>query len=402
MYCMNCGTKNGDQAKFCVKCGQQLTDNVIIEKKPNPARKKSKSKSMVLISLVLVVAIVIVTVFNLRHGSKEQEGRQASSSDGAITFEDFSLDAIAEQCPDCKAAIETYIATLEASQDWTTAKEELEALEEQKCAQMQHFCTAQAIYVEDIPYAYRGSFGSYTGDWIGAGPSGQGTYIGTVYGTNIVSYTGGWGFGVPNGEGELYLENYLGDWDMTYTGQMKNGMRDGTGSWFEYSDGNEYKAPSFRIYDDAVYSQDQLTEWTECVKYDADTGDILEYCMMITDEAGLPLMGDSWGPNDLSPEEEKALGIATVVASFGIMAYLTYSAVTVENIHDSDAGNQSMLADVNSWRERKAAEEQERLEEEEKRQAEIRQENRDICDELEAAGKTDTWEYYSASKYSYY
>lgn len=215
MYCMNCGTKNEDQAKFCAKCGQQLVA-AIVDEKPKPARRKSKSLYMILTSLVLVITITTVTIFDLwpwstkadkrKSGTQTQQtdgnktklddiqgGEQIASSDGVITFENFPLVAIIEQCPDCQAALDTYIAMLAACQDWTTSSEEIEALENQLCEQMQHFCTAEAIYVEDVPYVYHGSFGLYTGDWIGAGPAGKGTYLGTVYDTKIVSYEGDWG-----------------------------------------------------------------------------------------------------------------------------------------------------------------------------------------------------------------
>ena len=61
-----------------------------------------------------------------------------------------------------------------------------------------------------------------------------------------------------------------------------------------------------------------------------------------------------------------------------------------------------MLAEVNAWREQKETDEQEKLEREEQKEAQIRQANRDRCDELEAAGETDTWEYRNCYAYSYY
>ena len=399
MYCRNCGTKNDDQSRFCIKCGQELKSNVAVGKKQNSAKKKTRSLYMAVTALVLVAAIIVVSVFDLwpwtadtdekvRVSKTQQEDistvEQEDSGGGTVTFEKFSLDEIIAQCPDCQAAMETYIEMIKVCQDWTTSTETIEALENRKCAQMQHFCTARSIYVENIPYAYHGSFGLYTGDWIGAGPAGSGSYTGTVYGTNIVSYTGDWGFGMPYGNGELYLENYLGAWDMTYTGQMKNGMRDGVGSWVEYYDDGGYHEPTYRIYDEAVYSQDQLTDWTDCVKYDAETGEILEYCKMKTDQTGMPLMGETWGPRDLSPEQEYALGIATVAAVFGVTAYLTYEAVTASDSYDSDAGNQRMLAEVNAWREQKEAQEQENLAREEKEKASQKAWAGDMLDRLDA------------------
>ena len=44
MYCMNCGTKNDEQAKFCIKCGQQLTDSVVVNENPKLAKGKAPSE----------------------------------------------------------------------------------------------------------------------------------------------------------------------------------------------------------------------------------------------------------------------------------------------------------------------------------------------------------------------
>ncbi len=376
MYCMKCGAKNEDHDRFCCKCGQPLDHSVVAEKKSNLKKKRSRKWYMISISLVLVATIVIVSVFDLwpwrAKVTRGTTGKGQTTADAdAVTLEEFSLDAIIEQCPDCQAAMETYIALIAACQDWMTSKETIEALEKKKCEQMQHFCTAQVIHVEEIPYAYKGSIGLYTGDWIGAGPAGNGTYFGAIYDTNIVSYTGEWGFGMPNGEGQLYLENYLGPWDMTYTGQMKNGMRDGTGSWFECYDDGGYHEPTYRIYDEAVYSQDQLTEWTDCVKYDAGTGEIIEYCKMKTDESGLPLMGEVWGPNDMSPEMENLLGIAGSLFLVGAMVYMT-GEVVQSLTDDTYVGKtpEEQLAELDRYREEKKAEEQKILErEQEKREA---------------------------------
>ena len=204
-----------------------------------------------------------------------------------------------------------------------------------------------------------------------------------IYDTNVVSYTGEWGFGVPNGKGELYVENYLGDWDMTYMGQMKNGLRDGVGSWYEYYD-NEYQSPKFRIYGEAVYSENRLTEWTDCVEYFAETGEIYQYCKMITDDAGNPLMGDTWGPNDLSPEEEYALGVATAAVTLGMVAYLVDTAFT--NDYDYERAKQNQLNELNSWRENKAAEEQANMERELKEKENYRLYCCDKYDELYSKG----------------
>lgn len=418
MYCMNCGTKNDEQAKFCIKCGQQLTDSVVVNEKQKPAKGKTKSRSMVVISLVLVVAIIVVSIFDLWPWSKkedkkangdftqqgeDQNGVQASSSGEVVTFENFPLDAIIEQCPDCQAAMETYIEMLKASQDWTTSKEEIEALENQKCAQMQHFCTANSIYVEDVPYSFHGSFGLYTGDWIGAGPAGKGTYTGTIYETNLVSYTGDWGFGLPNGEGQLYLENYLGTWDMTYTGEMKNGMRDGVGSWFEYDDqqGNINPIPKYRVYDTAVYSNNCLTDKITCVEYEESTGEIIKYFYAITDDNGNPQMLDTWGPDELSPDmADKLYTTIFVAATTYMMGTLVESAIDSMTLtpEEIEASNQRVIAEnkrMHAQAEEEIAKEAERVE---KKKEEQRANAWAAMDQIEDEGgyhSQEWWDYYA-------
>ena len=425
MYCMNCGTKNEDQAKFCAKCGQQLVA-AIVNEKPKPARRKSKSPYMILTSLVLVITITTVTIFDLwpwstkadkgKSGTQTQQtdgnktklddiqgGEQIASSDGVITFENFPLDAIIEQCPDCQAALDTYIAMLAACQDWTTSSEEIEALENQLCEQMQHFCTAEAIYVEDVPYVYHGSFGLYTGDWIGAGPAGKGTYLGTVYDTKIVSYEGDWGFGMPNGEGVLYLEDYLGTWDMTYTGEMKNGKRDGVGSWLEYDDqqDNIHPIPKYRVYDTAVYNNNCLTDKITCVEYEESTGEIIKYFYAITDDNGYPLMLNTWGADELNPEvADKLYTTIFVAATCFMVGYLVKGAIdsVTSTPEEIEASRQRVMAETNRLRaldEEKKAKEAKRIEQ---RKEEQRASAWAAMDQIEDEGGkySEEWRYYQS------
>ena len=66
-----------------------------------------------------------------------------------------------------------------------------------------------------------------------------------------------------------------------------------------------------------------------------------------------------------------------------------------------EASNQRVMADSNRMRaqaEEEIAKEAKRVEE---RESQIRRENRETCRQLEAEGKTDSWEYISCYKYSY-
>jgi hypothetical protein len=389
MFCTNCGANNNEGAKFCTKCGQQLSYSSAVDNAADKKKGKSRNVFMISISLVLVATIVTISVFDLwpwsngtdKEWSNEtrndmgsaQDKENPVSNDEMYSFESFSLDAIVDECPDCQSAIETYIEMIKVGQDWTTSKEELEMLENQKCNQMQHLCTAKIIQVENVPYVFRGGFGLYTGDWMGAGPCGKGSFSGTTYG-NIVTYDGDWGFGVPNGEGELYAENgYLRGWDTTYTGKFKNGMRDGVGSWFEYYDDSEKAVdpqPRYRIYDIATYSNDMLTDWVNCADYDAETGELLGYCKMTTNETGASLMGERWGADELSPEEKNAFGVAGSLFIAGVVVYMgseMISSLTDPHYADSiykGKTPEEQMAELNQYRQQKEKEqeEQKRLE----------------------------------------
>lgn len=390
MFCSNCGVENNENNRFCVKCGCRLNASADVKENKIKRKKTERNKSgniyMILTGLTLVVSIVVVSVFNLwpwstNHniakdgangkndvGSVIGTEANASMGDEALSIDNFSFESMLQECPDCRAALETYIHLTTIASDWTTSQEELMALSDQLCSQMQHPCKAQTVYVTDMPYSYRESFGYYTGYWMGAGPSGKGSFQGDAYG-DIVSYDGEWKFGVPNGEGELYVENgYLAGWDSTYVGEFKNGMRDGVGIWFEYyADSAKVidPKPYYRIYDKAVYANDTLAGWVDCADYDAATGDVLGYCKMTTDATGAPIMGETWGPDELSPELQNQ--VDTILVTAGV-TYMTVSlgkelidsfTTTPEELA---ASNQRVMAETDRLR---ALDEQHRQEQEE-------------------------------------
>lgn len=378
MYCTNCGAKNSNLSKFCQKCGHPLSNAMIVDK-TEPVRKKSGKMYIILTALVLVVTIVVVSVFDLWPWSFKSDEKIADSNTGKTdrvisdsditTIKNFSLDAIADECPECQEALDSYIQLISVAQNWTASKEDMNAVLNQLSSYMQHSCTAETIYVEDIPYSYDGGYGVYTGSWKGAGPSGKGTYFGTTYG-NIVSYDGDWEFGLPNGEGVLYEENYLRDWCRTYTGEMRNGKRNGIGSWIEYHEDVESLNlhPAYRIYDVAEYRDDCLAETIHCVEYDAKTGDIRKYFQAGTDEDGYPLMGATWDADELSPEEVNALGVTGSLFIAGSMIYLGNEMVqSFTDPHYADSiykgqTREEQLAELNQYQQKKNQEYQEQLE----------------------------------------
>lgn len=76
MYCTNCGTKNKDNAKFCVECGEKFENNNLriktavtepaiykSEKKTEGSLKKSFKKIKIVPIVILLLLVVTVIVF---------------------------------------------------------------------------------------------------------------------------------------------------------------------------------------------------------------------------------------------------------------------------------------------------------------------------------------------------
>lgn len=342
MYCIQCGAQNNDGAKFCSKCGQPLDKVPKPESSGTINQQGTPRSKRYLIPIIAVVAVAIVAIYFViakNQGANPQSNTARNESEtidytennnytentevsSNTSAEDVSLDTIVAQCPDCRPAIETYLTLISSFSSLNTTEDNINALVMQLSQQMNHFCTAPAIYVENHPYAFNGSTGFYTGDWIGAGPAGKGTYNGAIYGKRTVAYEGDWGFGVPNGEGQLYIQDYMDAWDLTYTGEFKNGMRDGEGIWFETYD-SPYHPHLFRVYDKAIYSNNQLTDWVNCTEYNEETQEIQKYYKMSTDERGYPIAGAIWGANEPSPEVKAMQDKAMTALMIGVAAYVT-------------------------------------------------------------------------------
>lgn len=82
MYCKNCGSENNDQARFCIKCGQELGGGVApAQNQTSPDLKKGKSKTKwlkiglaALALLLMIICSVRGTVWLGEHGGKSASG----------------------------------------------------------------------------------------------------------------------------------------------------------------------------------------------------------------------------------------------------------------------------------------------------------------------------------------
>lgn len=404
MYCVHCGAKLQDDAVFCEECGKRIDE--VADAAPGSGYHKTLSKkrgvTKIPIILLAVAAIMVVSVVaaktNKSSGETKSGGQNQSYSSQDEHAAQLPVDEILKQCPACQPALEVYEELNKLTFSWTADKEEIEALILQKSRLMQHDCKAEPIHVEGVRCAYLGSTGYYSGDWVGAGPSGSGSYFGLVYNDTAVTFEGDWKYGLPDGEGVLFVENYIGYWDMTYIGGMKDGLRDGKGLWYERSEPEhewEQYGPRYSIYEEAIYSQNRLTEPVRCATYDGETGELCEYQMRTTDERGYALpTSPTWGPNDLSPQEYELLSKVTVGVTVAMIAMLAGHAIETI-IHDDDPGRWDRHQDMLVW-----LNEQDEKKEKERIQSEIAAKKREISHidnfemyELEKQGLKGSAEY---------
>ena len=362
MYCRECGAQLADDAKFCWKCGKTVPTAAnspapSVPTEPGNATQKKSGSKKIIISVVAILGLLAAFFVFKSFGSG------VATSIG--TSKSFSLDKIHKQCNSCEYALNDYLVLLEEGNEFGFNEERLESYSYQLYNDMHHDCSATTMKVENIPYVYRGCLGTYTGQWKGAGPSGQGEFIGTNhFSDDIISYTGEWAYGLPEGEGELYIENIRKTyWNVIYKGQMYAGQRNGTGYIVEYQDSPEGVAydPRYRIYDQGTFSDDELAVVTRCQEYNAKTGELLGYYDMIGDSKGWVGAVNAWNADELSPEQRAALDAAGSALLLGAIGYIVKETISPTLSYTSDDMNKQMMSDLDNYRKQKEADEQETL-----------------------------------------
>ena len=114
--------------------------------------------------------------------------------------------------------------------------------------------------------------GEYTGYWKGAGPSGQGTFVGKDIYTNhldniVYQYTGEWQYGLPCGSGmQMFSRNdELYQFATVYAGDFSAGEPNGYGTLYRKSwEGNDV------YYEEAYFQDGALVGQTNFVEYDSN------------------------------------------------------------------------------------------------------------------------------------
>lgn len=102
MYCKKCGAKNKDDARFCAKCGCDMTEKILRnnDKKPNKPEKKSTkspvSKNIILIVICVVIGVGAAFIYHQQKNEKQKstinkndiiKSTEPTTEDGSIQTE---------------------------------------------------------------------------------------------------------------------------------------------------------------------------------------------------------------------------------------------------------------------------------------------------------------------------
>lgn len=102
MYCKKCGAKNKDDARFCAKCGCDMTEKILTNnaKKPNKPEKKSTkspvSKNIILIVICVVIGVGAAFIYHQQKNEKQKstidknniiKSTEPTTEDGSIQTE---------------------------------------------------------------------------------------------------------------------------------------------------------------------------------------------------------------------------------------------------------------------------------------------------------------------------
>jgi len=378
MFCSKCGKEISDQDKFCSYCGALVTTN---EAPTESVQKKKSGFKLVylLIPMMLIIIAQLVVVVVLLQNSpansnvSDKKGQNTASKKGAESDESseglFFADAV-EKCSSCEAAITSLIEMQEHIGSFGYNETEVKKCSEQKYQDMHHDCKADIINVVDYPYTYRCAYGYYTGQWQGAGPVGQGSFIGTEpISDRYVSYTGEWKYGLPEGTGKLEISPFMGGWNQFYSGEMKAGMKNGTGVLYEEANlkqtGSDW-LKRYRLYEETTFEDDVMTQVTYAEEYSMETNEVVRYFEMIgNEESGWVDIVSTWEAGELSPDEraivEKAVFVG--VAVFVYAEVKDYQNNIAKFEQEREIANQRMMEELEQYQENQKLEAQKRLEE---------------------------------------
>ena len=316
---------------------------------------------------------------------------------------EFSLDAIADQCSACRELLEYRISLIKATErivnydpERATYIEAADELQSRIYNGMQHSCTAPSYYVENFPVLIGSREGEYTGYWKGAGPSGQGTFVGKDIYTNhldniVYQYTGEWQYGLPCGSGmQMFSRNdELYQFATVYAGDFSAGEPNGYGTLYRKSwEGNDV------YYEEAYFQDGALVGQTNFVEYDSN-GKYLG--AGIAEDGG----GDQMELNVVS--YYKSVDVKEALAVAGICAAAVLGGAYLLGGGSSSSYGTSaeqQMAELQRWRDDQTASNEAEYAAQEEREEQYKQYCRSRYEELHKADSSD-WsldsQYYKAN-----
>ena len=271
---------------------------------------------------------------------------------------DVSFDAVVSQCSDCEQALTYHISLMMAfnhidngDANSATYREKAKEFQQIIYQDMHHSCTAETLYVEDMPY-YVGEYsGLYTGSWKGAGPAGKGSFFGLRHrdgtrlsaGGNTFTYTGDWAYGLPEGYGDSYEQIGFGGNETYYSGEFEAGERSGWGVMYQRVGDRD------RFYGEASWSGGELVSETDVAEYTVSTGELYAIGKMMGAD-GYAGWTEYQTAEQIKSKLQSALLVASVVAG-GVLGYM-YADKTAPQIGTSPEEQMAALA---TWRADKEA-----------------------------------------------
>lgn len=308
-----------------------------------------------------------------------------------ITYKNFSFDEISHQCSSCQKVLEYRVSMFTAFEhilnldpNKSIYMDAADELQDRIYSGMQHNCTAETYYVENLPMIMGHRKGEYTGYWKGAGPSGQGTFIGKdVYTSDlngiVYRYTGEWNYGLPDGEGQLiYSRNdEFYTFANVYSGSFSKGIPNGYGITYKQEwDGGEI------YFDEGYFENGELVGQTSFAEYNS-SGKLL-----------------GTGTAEVSVDEymsmnvvsyDKAINVKNALAVAGICAAVITGLYLGGSSSGSNYGTspEQQMAELQKWRDEKSASNEAECAAQSEREEQYKQYCRSRYEELHAADSSD-------------
>ena len=232
---------------------------------------------------------------NLSDGDSGWQQSFVSSPENPITPQNMTLDDLTCGCRDCAEIVlavnEIYTGLAERSKEEGTIDPQQYFADQfsRINAHSDHNCTAQQVYVQNMKTDIDGYVGYYTGEWLGTGPCGYGSFAGSTPNctrderdnlytySDYLSYTGYWDYNMPSGQGDLYyyhnktnkVNGFAYNYEQFFTGEFQNGRKNGVGVQHEIQETVRDTSTEYTewFYDQGTYVNGDLAENVKFAQY---------------------------------------------------------------------------------------------------------------------------------------